>query len=689
MIERGVTMKLDYARSRIAFFIGFGFLFAHNAFADFSGQFAVTNWTIFTQAFGCGASAVDTSGAPAFVALNTGTGCATIAASFTFPSAPSAGTVAFSYNYVVGFDGPAHYPASYLVDGASTQFSNNAGATSQSGNLTFPVQQGQSFGFYFLAASSLGLADSLTISNFSLNPPTDFPVACGATKDADLLTAMNSASANPGANSVTLSPGCVYTESGDITSTAPDGSPTLFQPINNLVAIIGNGATIDRDTSTGPTRFFYVGATGSLSLNWLTLKDGISAGQNGGDSQADGTPGAGGTYSGLGGAILNDGALFTDGVTFDSNQTTGGNGGSASNGSAPGGGGGGLGGAIFSRGSLNIQRTTFTSNTATGGTNGQLRGCLDGTCTSAGGGGGGAGGKGGEDTPTFSNPTNGAYGGAGGGAGFGFNTGGAGGFAGGGGGGNSAGAAGEFGGNGARYGFGGGGGAGLGGAIFVEGVSGTAAISNSTFNGNAAVGGGSNNEGGDGGTAAGGAIFVHAGTVTMNFDTLVDGVAAGGNVVSPANAQNAGNAVGGGIYLHAGAALNIAHSVVDGGVASGGTSTNGNAGTATDPDLFGSIASAGFNLINARGDSTGYVAADLANGTSTGLGALQNNGGPTLTFLPQASSVLIDADTAAGCDDALPTDQRGRPRPFGVGCDIGAVETNDIIFRSGFDPPFD
>ena len=86
------------------------------------------------------------------MALSTGTGCASIGASFTFPSAPSAGVVAFSYAYSVGVDGPADYPASYVVNGTPTQFSNNAGTTSQSGNLTFFVEQGQSFGFLFQAA---------------------------------------------------------------------------------------------------------------------------------------------------------------------------------------------------------------------------------------------------------------------------------------------------------------------------------------------------------------------------------------------------------------------------------------------------------------------------------------------------------------------------------------------------------
>ncbi|GAB5519161.1 MAG: hypothetical protein RhofKO_14120 [Rhodothermales bacterium] len=60
------------------------------------------------------------------------------------------------------------------------------------------------------------------------------------------------------------------------------------------------------------------------------------------------------------------------------------------------------------------------------------------------------------------------------------------------------------------------------------------------------------------------------------------------------------------------------------------------------------------------------------------LGALQNNGGPTLTMLPGFGSPAVDAGSCAG----ITTDQRGQPRPVdapdvtnvGDGCDIGAVE---------------
>ena len=54
-----------------------------------------------------------------------------------------------------------------------------------------------------------------------------------------------------------------------------------------------------------------------------------------------------------------------------------------------------------------------------------------------------------------------------------------------------------------------------------------------------------------------------------------------------------------------------------------------------------------------------------------GLGELSDNGGPTQTILPTANSPLLGAITGAV---AIPTDQRGRPRPSGDAADIGAVE---------------
>ena len=53
------------------------------------------------------------------------------------------------------------------------------------------------------------------------------------------------------------------------------------------------------------------------------------------------------------------------------------------------------------------------------------------------------------------------------------------------------------------------------------------------------------------------------------------------------------------------------------------------------------------------------------------LGPLTANGGPTLTLLPGAGSVAIDALAGVPCPA---TDQRGLPRPRLGGCDAGSVE---------------
>src|SRR5205085_531722 len=54
------------------------------------------------------------------------------------------------------------------------------------------------------------------------------------------------------------------------------------------------------------------------------------------------------------------------------------------------------------------------------------------------------------------------------------------------------------------------------------------------------------------------------------------------------------------------------------------------------------------------------------------LAPLGDNGGPTLTRMPQTGSVLIDYVSTVDC--AVPDDQRLVTRPIGAGCDTGAVE---------------
>jgi hypothetical protein len=147
------------------------------------------------------------------------------------------------------------------------------------------------------------------------------------------------------------------------------------------------------------------------------------------------------------------------------------------------------------------------------------------------------------------------------------------------------------------------------------------------------------------------------------------------NVSGGAFIFGAGNsAPGGGIENSAGT-VNLRNTIV----ATNTLETNLNALVPNDCD--GTLTSQGYNLIQTAsgctlsGNTTGNVP-----GLDPKLGALANNGGPTLTDALLAGSPAIDAGNPAGCTDprgaTLTTDQRGFPRTVGADtvCDIGAYE---------------
>lgn len=70
-------------------------------------------------------------------------------------------------------------------------------------------------------------------------------------------------------------------------------------------------------------------------------------------------------------------------------------------------------------------------------------------------------------------------------------------------------------------------------------------------------------------------------------------------------------------------------------------------------------------------DTCTWTGSNNRSSTAANLAPLADNGGATLTQLPQPGSVAIDGGTGSGCPA---TDQRGVARPQGVSCDIGAVE---------------
>lgn len=252
-------------------------------------------------------------------------------------------------------------------------------------------------------------------------------------------------------------------------------------------------------------------------------------------------------------------------------------------------------------------------------------------------------------------------------------------------------------------------------------------VERSTFSGNTTTGGG----GGKGGLIAdGGGLWIEdaydATTVHLVDSTFSGNTAAGAGgglsfgenfyalneVVNSTIVGNTAEA-GGGVHfadIDSGATFVLRNSTVTGntaavsagGVLRGYNNAYGNANTdlaivssviadntaPTSPDIGTSLdvtgtLTIGHSLVRDLVDVT-YTespAGSVLTGVDPLLGALADNGGPTLTRLPQPGSPLLDAGLAGG----LVTDQRGETRTIDIagidnaagsdGTDIGAVET--------------
>ena len=224
---------------------------------------------------------------------------------------------------------------------------------------------------------------------------------------------------------------------------------------------------------------------------------------------------------------------------------------------------------------------------------------------------------------------------------------------------------------------------GRGGAIDLRGP---LTVANSTFDGNSGF--------------TGGAVYVESnGSLTMNRSTVSnnngandpagngDGMFNAGsasltNVTVSGNGQNSTKGQGGGIYNSG--SLTLVNGTITMNEASFQSGDGGNiynTGSASALDTIIAIAltsgdcggttftSAGHNLKD--GDSTTCFVTPQPSDVFADplLGPLQSNGGPTKTHAIPTTSPAKDA--GAGC---ATVDQRGVPRPQGVGCDIGAYE---------------
>jgi|GEM_PF-1655716 len=505
---------------------------------------------------------------------------------------------------------------------------------------------------------------------------------------------------------------------------------TATPSVTSTITIQGNGARFERTAGTvGVVRAFMVNqqvglevshAQGNLTIQNLHIRGFMAQGGPGG-----GGGGGGGGGLGAGGAIyVRNGVLTVENSTFEANSATGGAGGSTLSilGDSGGGGGGGMsstsiggndvgfpiyagggggGGARGRGGNVDDTPGGGGGGTALNGINGSLlvggnggfncggKGGNPGSSGNAGfcSGGGGGGGSGGVPSPGSAGGA-GNYGGGGGGGGSASGNGGNGGnggFGGGGGGGGVAGAAGTSNGGAGGYGAGGGarggrggtpgtggffgiggnggldgggGGSGLGGAIFSD--SGNVTLRNSTFFGNTAVSGPRGaSASGSSGVGGGGAIWSRNGTLNVIHATFNQ------NRVTPApGTGESDGAVG--IWTDSGqtATFNLRNSILFGNGASECTAFQPGGGGALTKNGSG-------NLIGSNSGGAG-ACPGVAQTADPSLGPLQINApGNTPTMaIDQNSSAFNNADAAQG----LATDQRGVPRPQGLGFDIGAFE---------------
>jgi predicted outer membrane repeat protein len=205
-------------------------------------------------------------------------------------------------------------------------------------------------------------------------------------------------------------------------------------------------------------------------------------------------------------------------------------------------------------------------------------------------------------------------------------------------------------------------GAGGGGAFDTETANTVTSFKDVTFEGNQA-------------DADGGAVR----SALLGAQTNLNNVTMVGNV---ADHDNAGGGDGGGLSNSAGI-VTIANSIVANNTATGGGAPD------CDSSLAAPLTRLGYELIkNQTGCTFGSVVAPPITDTSTGyltgvdpqLGGLTDNGGPTQTRRPLATSPVINAGnpaTPSGTGGACEaTDQRGQPRTTSrvLPCDMGAFE---------------
>ncbi len=458
------------------------------------------------------------------------------------------------------------------------------------------------------------------------------PTPISVSTAAELTAAVSQAFANSQADGTALT---TINLTADITGTAQ-------MIVNANVVINGGGYTLDMNNAD---RAFFI-AGGNVTINDLTISNGLAQGGDGAYFGGGGGAGLGGAiFVGSGTYLAWDGSkaasgisvpvVALNGVSFAGNSATGGDGGNGSVGgmspwgsggggmggnggastgadtSSGGGGGGGFGmgadgGSAFGSAGMAGAMVNL-AGTGTSAGNGGNGDSGDGGAGGINGGGGGGGGDSGDFTwdtagsggggglggehgfyQNDQTPNNGGYGGfGGGGGGSSAYSGGNGGFGGGGGGTNAPGINGST--SGGTGGFGGGGGA----AFDGTGGSGGFGAGSGVSSGPDGVGGGG------GGLGAGGAIFV------MNGAQLtVSGGSFSGSAVAGGVGYENGSAIGADLFLGGDVTLNVAGAMTLSSLGGAGNPNDPNVvNKASDPNAQGGVIKTGAGTVTLTGDS--------------------------------------------------------------------------------------
>ncbi len=184
---------------------------------------------------------------------------------------------------------------------------------------------------------------------FTVENLNDAPVSMTGGLPVTLRQAIFDANSNQDADTVQFAAGLSGAINLSVIGDTAEGPSALL--VTSPITIQGNvgGITIGR-SATAEMRLFHVTASGNLTLESLSLIDGLARGTHG---MAPGESGG----DGRGGAIFNEGTLVITRSTLRNNAAIGGNGGAGASGGAA------FGGAIFNDdGTVSLLNTTLSGS---------------------------------------------------------------------------------------------------------------------------------------------------------------------------------------------------------------------------------------------------------------------------------------------------------------------------------------